>query len=295
MQKPRGLLTFDVEDWEHANFRQLDSADVRASVAESVRERRYAMDRNTDAWIGLLGTAGARSTCFVLGEFAERYPDAVRRLQAAGHEIATHGASHDLIYRMSRTEFREYLRRGIGQVAELTGQAPKGFRAPSWSVDPVRTPWLCEELELQGIQYDSSVFPVKTPLFGERDSPLRPYREGKILRVPVTVLTLAGLRLPFSSGAFFRLAPLAMIRWGLRRAVRLRLPLMVVLHPRELDPAHPRLPLKGWERSVHYARLESTVPKLTSLLGEFRWSGILEELASLERGTRESPSSNSPA
>src|SRR2546425_160084 len=92
-------LTLDVEDWEHANFSQLRGKEDE--VAASVRERRYGMDRNTDLWIELLGRAGATSTCFVLGQFAERYPDAVRRLARAGHEIASHGATHDLIYEMT--------------------------------------------------------------------------------------------------------------------------------------------------------------------------------------------------
>lgn len=276
--KPRGLMTLDVEDWEHANFSQL--AGKGAELATAVRARAYAMDANTDAWIRLLGEARARSTCFVLGEFAERYPSAVRRLAEAGHEIASHGATHDLVYDMTREGFREYLKRGLGTVGEVTGKAPQGFRAPSWSVHPARTPWFIEELARQGVRYDSSLFPVKTPLFGHGEAPLKPYWEEGVLRVPVTVLTAMGFRLPFSSGAFFRLAPLPLIRLGLRRADRGGFPVMVVLHPRELDPEHPRLPLRGWEAKVHYARLDSTVPKLRSLLGEFQWESILDRYGS---------------
>ncbi|MCM2321951.1 MAG: polysaccharide deacetylase family protein [Oligoflexia bacterium] len=273
-EKCTGLLTLDVEDWEHANFAQLEP--LRDPIARTVRERRYAMDANTDAWIALLAETGARSTCFVLGDFARRYPEAVKRLHAAGHEIASHGDTHALIYRMSREQFRVFLEKGLAAVGELIGETPRGFRAPSWSVDPKRTPWFCEELKARGLVYDSSVFPVRTPLFGQGDSPLAPYWEAGIYRVPVTVLTLGGFRLPFSSGAFFRLSPLPLIRHGLSRAGRAGLPVMVVLHPRELDPGHPRLPLRGWERSVHYARLGTTVPKLRSLLREFHWTSIAE-------------------
>jgi hypothetical protein len=105
---------------------------------------------------------------------------------------------------------------------------------------------------------------------------VRPYWEGSLLRVPVTVLTAAGARLPFTSGAFFRLAPLGLITRGLERAARQGLPRMVVLHPRELDAAHPRLPLEGWEGWVHYARLATTVPKLRVLLRRFEWRSIGE-------------------
>jgi polysaccharide deacetylase family protein (PEP-CTERM system associated) len=276
---PQAILTLDVEDWEHANFAQLDGQERH--LAEASRDRRYAMDANTDRWIELLGEVSARSTCFVLGDFARRYPEAVRRLARAGHEIASHGDTHHLVYRMDQSGFREYLKRGLGELGQLLGSAPVGFRAPSWSVSREKTPWFCEELARQGIRYDSSEFPVKTPLFGNSDAPLKPHREGGLLRVPVTVLTIGPVRAPFSSGAFFRLSPLALIRFGLKRAIRSGLPAMVVLHPRELDPAHPRLPLRGWEASVHYARLGSTEPKLRALLREFDWRSIRDVYGSV--------------
>jgi polysaccharide deacetylase family protein (PEP-CTERM system associated) len=276
MSKPEAMLTLDVEDWDHANFSQLKGQE--SAIASDVRAQRYRMEANTDRWIEVLGRAGARSTCFVLGEYAKRFPEAVKRLAQAGHEIASHGATHDLVYEMSQSDFREFLKKGIGALGDLLGKRPLGFRAPSWSVDE-RTPWVFEELEGQGIRYDSSVFPVKTPLFGQKNSRLEPHWAGRILRVPVTVLTIGPARLPFASGAFFRLSPLAIIRLGLHRAAKRGLPVMVVLHPRELDPGHPRLPLKGWESSVHYARLPATLPKLEALLPEFDWKPIAELFA----------------
>ncbi|MBK5228068.1 MAG: polysaccharide deacetylase family protein, partial [Actinobacteria bacterium] len=102
---PNGLLTFDVEDWHHANFAQLDGCvDEIRGLASSTR---YAMDENIERWIGITGAADTRSTCFVLGEFAEKYPAATKKLHDAGHEIASHSYSHELIYRMTRQEFRE--------------------------------------------------------------------------------------------------------------------------------------------------------------------------------------------
>ncbi|MGZ6371665.1 MAG: polysaccharide deacetylase family protein [Bdellovibrionota bacterium] len=273
MKTMHGLLTLDVEDWEHANFTQLESR--HEDITESVRARAYRMDANTDRWIELLGNHGARSTCFVLGEFAKRYPEAVLRLHRSGHEIGSHGPTHDLVYNMDRSAFREFLKRGLGELGELTGVRPVGFRAPSWSVDD-RVPWYQEELANARVRYDSSEFPVKTPLYGTGKGPLEPRTEQGVLRIPVTVLTLLGARIPFSSGAFFRLAPLPMIRAGFRQAKSRNRPAMVVLHPRELDPAHPRLPLKGWEGWVHYARLGSTIPKLEALLAEGKWTSIRE-------------------
>lgn len=273
MNPPSRVLTLDVEDWDHANYASLQGRELE--IQSSVKDRRYAMDSNIDLWIELLGKHQAKSTCFVLGEFAQRFPDAVRRLAKAGHEIASHGHEHLLIYEMNQLKFREFLKRGLGIVGDLVGTRPKGFRAPSWSVDE-RTPWFCEELALQGIVYDSSLFPVKTPLYGQKGTELKPYWVSSIFRIPVTVLVYGSLTIPFASGAFFRLSPLSLIRYGLNRAEKKNYPVMLVLHPRELDPMHPKLPIGGWQKSIHYANLNSTVPKLETLLSEKKWTSVLE-------------------
>lgn len=274
-------MTLDVEDWEHANFLQLDGQAER--VGALVRDARYRMDRATDIWLAEFAKVGATSTCFVLGDYARRYPESVKRLAAAGHEIACHGDTHDLVYRMDQASFRQWLARALGELGSLLGKPVQGFRAPSWSVSPEKTPWLIEELARAGLSYDASVFPAQMGLFGMPGAPLTPYREQGMLRIPVTLMTIAGKRLPFSSGAFFRLSPRWFLHWGLKRVLTQGRPAMVVLHPRELDPAHPRLPLSGLENWVHYARLSTTVPKLRSLLDPasgFRWRAIRDAFAS---------------
>ena len=272
--KKAAMLTLDVEDWEHANYSQLDQK--YSQIQSLVRSQAYAMDVNIDRWIQILEKHKAQSTCFVLGEFAKRFPQAVQKLAAQGHEIACHGETHALIHQMTQSQFRESLKRVLGVLGEITGKKPLGFRAPSWSVDPERTPWFCEELENAGILYDSSEFPIRTSLYGRRGAPLKPYWQGKILRIPVTVFALGPVRIPFASGAFFRLTPLSLIRLGFKRAESQTHPLMLVLHPRELDPHHPRLPMKGWEASIHYAKLETTVPKLEAVLALYQWTSIWE-------------------
>jgi polysaccharide deacetylase family protein (PEP-CTERM system associated) len=267
----KGVITLDVEDWDHANFEQLQIK--RERISTSVRGLKYAMDSNIDLWIRILGEFGVKSTCFVLGEFVKRFPDAVQRLDRAGHEIASHGPSHDLVYQMKQKQFREFLKRGLGALGDLLGKTPRGFRAPSWSVDE-RTPWFCEELAEQKIIYDSSLYPVKTPLFGQEDGPTAPFWDGQIFRIPPTVWRIGPFRIPVASGASFRILPLSFTRSGLKQAAQEKNSVMLVLHPRELDPIHPRLPLNGWEGKVHYAGLSSTLPKLKTLLSEMSWTTI---------------------
>lgn len=283
-QKSKSILTLDVEDWEHANFFQLAGKELE--IKNSVKSLNYKMDSNIEIWINTLHEYDVKSTCFVLGEFAQRFPHVVKKLFQAGHEISSHGYTHDLIYTMSQSQFREYLKKGLGILGDLLGIQPMGFRAPSWSVNE-KTPWFCDELAAQKIIYDSSLFPMKTPLYGHGAVGLKPFWEGGVFRVPATLFEIGALRIPFASGAFFRIMPLPLIQFGLKRALRKNLPSMVVLHPRELDPQHPRLPLQGWESVVHYWNLSSTLPKLHTLLGQMSWGSIHQIYADSLRGKNE--------
>lgn len=269
----RAYLSLDVEDWEHANFAELTPQ--REQIQAQVRDLRFPMDQAVRRWIEICAQHQVRSTCFVLGEFARRFPDVIRELARAGHEIASHGDTHDLVREMSHDQFREFLKRSIGTLQDLTGQPVKGFRAPSWSVPPQpQGRWVYEVLAECGIVYDSSVFSISTPLYGDPRAPLKPDQIVGVTRLPVGLLPG---RLPFSTGAFFRITPAWLQTWGLSRCARLGQIPQVVLHPRELAPEHPRLPLRGWKRAIHYAALSRVQPRLESLLPRFSW-GVLSEL-----------------
>lgn len=274
MSQPRAFLSLDVEDWEHANFAELTSR--RSEIDAQVLKVRYPMDRAVYRWIEILEQYSVRSTCFVLGDFARRFPDAVRALHHAGHEIASHGDRHDLVREMTPELFREFLKRSIDELTALTGAPVKGFRAPSWSIPRMpQAKWVYEILAEFGIAYDSSVFPVSTPLFGDPSAPLAPDSISGVVRIPVGLLPG---RLPFSTGAFFRLTPTFVQLWGLRHCANLGHVPQVVLHPREFMADHPRLPLLGWKRWVHYAALDRVEPRLHALLPRFSW-GLLSEFA----------------
>lgn len=273
----KAILTLDVEDWDHANYPQLKGREKE--ILHLRRMRAYPMEENIDRWIQICEKAGVTSTCFVLGEFAQRYPTVIRLLKEAGHEIASHGYSHQLVHEMDQPRFKEYLKFSMGIVGELLGEAPLGFRAPSWSAPAVdQCPWYVDELLEAGFRYDSSVFPARIPMIGHPGASLEVTNVRGLLRLPVSMVTWGGLRVPFSSGTFFRLMPEWGISWGLKQALRKNYPAMVVLHPRELDPDSPRLPLSGWENYTHHAGLSTVVPKLDKILPRFDWVQCREYL-----------------
>lgn len=281
MKRGKAFFTLDVEDWDHANYSQL--APLRAEISKGFYRKAYAMEKTMDRWMSLLEDHRVKATCFVLGEFARRYPSVVIKLKRAGHEIASHGYTHDLLSEMSRESFKEYLKQALGILGEITGDQPVGFRAPSWSADERRIPWFAEELEAQGILYDSSDLPVSIPPFNNGHLPTRPYRSGGVTRLPGSVVTLGKLRLPAGTGTFFRLFPRQWADYGLRQAMAQGRPPMIVLHPRELDPDHPKLPIRGLEGWTHYAFLKSTEPKLKWLFPRFEWGTLEDSLDSLKQ------------
>lgn len=260
------LLTFDVESWYHANY-----AEVQTELHSSARLNDTSSARGVYRWIELLAHQQRTSTCFVLGDFAAANPNLIRELANAGHEIATHLWSHDLAHTLGQVGFRESLARSKGTLEDLSGRAVYGLRCPSWSYNRDLMPWFEDEVLKQGIRYDSSIFPFKTFLFGD-DRPVE-FKSGLIEVLP-SVADLRVAMWPYLSGFFMRVTPKWMIHSLIKRAARRGEGAMIVLHPREMDPSHPRLKLRPDHHLIHYWALHSVEPKLTSLLSEYAWTSI---------------------
>lgn len=260
------LLTFDVESWYHANY-----AEVQTDLFTSTKPLDTSSARGVHRWIELLGQHQRTSTCFVLGEFAATHPELVRDLSNTGHEIATHLWSHDLAHTLGQLGFRKSLARSKKTLEDITGREVLGLRCPSWSYNRDLMPWFEDEVLSQGLRYDSSVFPFKTFLFGD-DRPIE-FKNGLIEVLP-SVADFAVTTWPYLSGFFFRVTPQWFIKILLKRASARSRGAMIVLHPRELDPDHPRLKLRFDHKLIHYWSLHSTETKLKSVLSEYAWTSI---------------------
>lgn len=236
-------------------------------------------ERNTFALLDLLDRHQTTATFFVLGWIAERFPGLVREIHRRGHEVASHGRDHQTLDRLNPQSFRSEVREQKALLEGLIQTSIRGYRAPSFSVTG-RTTWALQVLLDEGYRYDSSVFPVFHDRYGIPDAPRFPHEvvlNGGTLREfpPSTVAVLGLPNLPIGGGGYLRMYPFWLTRWGLRRINRVeRQPVMVYLHPWELDPDQPRIHASRLSRWRHYTNLHATARRLECLLREFRFGPI---------------------
>ncbi|MEN6433034.1 MAG: polysaccharide deacetylase family protein [Smithella sp.] len=263
-----GFLSVDVEEWFHI----LDDPAVPSLPNWAGLESR--LPHNIECILSILDEHKVTATMFWLGWAAEKYPALVRRCADGGHEIASHGYAHVLAYEVGRYKFREDLRHGKKIIEDIIGKEVFGFRAAGFGTT-TDTPWIFEEIREAGYLYDSSVFPAKRGHGGIADFRMEPHKintaKGVLLEIPQSVVEVYGRRISFFGGGYLRIAPIFLIKWGINKFQKSGLPLVVYVHPREVDPEHPRLPLKLHRRFKSYVNLKSTIPKLHWLCENYRF------------------------
>jgi polysaccharide deacetylase family protein (PEP-CTERM system associated) len=273
---PAAAMSIDVEEWYQVeNLRSVIAAD-------SWKRQQSRLERQMERMLLLMETWDVRATCFVLGSVAERTPSLVRRIVDAGHEIASHGYAHRLIYELDPAAFRGDVETSKRLLEDLTGERVIGYRAPSFSL----TEWALPVLRDAGFEYDSSLFGTSIPhgrygkvvLQGAEEGVART-REG-LAEVSLSCLRVGRYSLPWAGGGYFRLIPYPVFRAGIRRILGSRRPYIFYIHPWELDPQQPRVPgLKRSERLRHYLNLEKTEARWSSLLADFEWVTIRDLIA----------------
>jgi len=280
MAEIANAFSVDVEDYFQV------AALAEAISRDSWGERETRVERNTGLILDLLAERGIRGTFFVLGWIAERHPGLIRRISSAGHEVASHGFSHRLIYEQTPEEFREETLRSKRLLEDLIGAPITGYRAASFSITS-RSLWALDVLIDAGFQYDSSVFPIRHDRYGIPGASHSPGRisapSGRTLvEFPMSAASFAGVRIPVSGGGYFRLLPYWLTRSGLRRInAAERRPFTFYLHPWEVDPGQPRVRVSWLSRFRHYTNLHRCEDRLRRLLGEFRFTTMRETLQAL--------------
>lgn len=239
--------------------------------------------QNTERLLELFEQTDVRGTFFILGWVADRHPDLVRQIAARGHEIASHGYAHRLVYEQTAQEFREDIRRARAAIECAAGVPVRGYRAPSYSITE-QSKWALEVLAEEGYVYDASIFPIRHDRYGIPDAPRHPHSiacpTGVIWEVPGSTVRLGGVNFPVGGGGYFRILPYEWTRWGIRRLNRIeQRPAIFYLHPWEIDPEQPRLPGSALSRFRHYRNLGMTAERLRRLCDEFRFAPIEDVLA----------------
>ncbi len=270
-------MTIDLEPWHIVELlRKYPPEEKEEQIEEAVKPI-----------LDLLSKYKTRATFFVLGIVAEKYPQIVREIYDKGHEVASHAYSHKTLHELGEGNFEAEIQKSVRLLKSITGEAPIGFRAPTFSMDN-STSWVLRVLKQHGFKYDSSIFPTKTMLYGVPNAPLHPYRpstddvakhdpEGDIIEFPLSVVKL-GRNIPISGGFYFRALPLWFLRFAIRRVNMVR-PAIIYIHPWETYPETPRLnSMPLFSRFITYHGINSALKKVEGLLETFEFKPLREFL-----------------
>jgi polysaccharide deacetylase family protein (PEP-CTERM system associated) len=276
-------LTIDVEDYFQVNaFAQC----IDRSAWDSMP---YRVVNNTHRCLDLLDQYGLKATFFVLGWVAKRSPEIVREIQTRGHEIASHGYGHQLLYNIGPDAFRDDIRRSKHSLEDIAGVAVLGYRAPSYSITG-KSLWAFDILLEEGFRYDSSVFPVVHDVYGIPDAHRFPYSIeralGTLQEFPMSTYEFSlfgkNRRLGVAGGGYLRLLPVRFIEKSIRAINKKhKQPAVLYFHPWELDPEQPRIKAGFKSRFRHYHNLNRTEKKLQHLFNVFNFAPMEQILSKI--------------
>lgn len=260
-------LTIDVEDY----FQVSAFAPHIARSEWNIRECR--VEHNIQRILEMLAHRDIKATFFTLGWIAERYPQMIREIVQAGHELASHGYGHERASDQTDEAFFSDIQLAKIVLEDLTGCEINGYRAPSFSIGAGNL-WAFDCLARAGYRYSSSIYPIRHDHYGMPDSPRFAYevRPG-LIEVPITTLRVWSRNFPSSGGGYFRLLPYTLSRWMLQRVNTNDCESSVFyFHPWEIDTGQPRIAgIAHKTRFRHYVNIDRMEGRLKQLLGDFKW------------------------
>lgn len=270
-------LTFDIED-----YYQVEAFKDYIRYEEWPQYPSRVVD-NTRKITDILDECDVKATFFILGWIAERFPEMVKSLTDNGHEIATHGYAHQMVYKQTPEVFEEDLVKSIAVLERISGKKAIGYRAPTYSIVE-ESFWALDILIKHQLLYDSSIFPINHDRYGVPNGERFLYliqRDNKrtIIEFPLSTLRFWKWNFPIAGGGYLRLFPYWLIKGGLQWINRQQKPGIIYLHPWELDPDQPRIPNIPYATKIrHYINLHSTATKLRKLIRDFEFAPIRDVL-----------------
>jgi peptidoglycan-N-acetylglucosamine deacetylase len=264
----RNIMSVDLEDY---------FCDLPFSTWEKFEPK---VVENTETILGLFDQYNISATFFTLGYIAERFPELIEKIKSKGHELASHSYSHHDLRQITRADFEFDLKKSIQIIEKISGEKVLGFRAPFFSIEN-RNFWVFDILK-KYVKYDSSVFPVKTPLYGIPNAPRHMYKmnsldplhestTGELLEIPLSTIKFPFRNIPISGGFHLRFLPTQLIKWGFEKINKSGNPAICYIHPKDLDPKMLSIKEYGW---YYYWNLKGAKRKFESILKNFKFTSV---------------------
>ena len=268
-------MSVDVEDYfQVSNFEKL------APLAEWDKWE-LRVENNTKRILDIFAQFNIKATFFILGWVAEKVPSIVKTIASQGHEIASHGYHHQLVYNLTVDDFTADIRKTKEILEQLSGQEVIGYRAPSYSITR-KNFWALSALYESGYRYDSSIFPIHHHRYGIPEFCRFPttikLSKDKILReFPISTIKLFNKNFPVGGGAYARLFPLQFTLHSLNYINKHEnQPFIFYFHPWEIDPGQPKMNCGLFTRLRHYGNLSRMENKLRKICNKFKFSPLKE-------------------
>lgn len=274
------VMSVDVEDYYQV-------AALAKSVAVNEWEQYESrVVANTTRLLDLFAEKKVKATFFVLGWVADREPQLVKEIHSQGHEIASHGYSHQLIYNQTPDIFKEETIKSKALLEDLIGEEVLGYRAASYSITK-RNLWALDILAEAGFVYDSSIFPIRHDRYGIADAKTIPHKlttlnGAELIEFPLTTRRMGNLNIPVAGGGYFRLYPYFLTRHFLKGVNKKQDEQFVFyLHPWEVDPQQPRIEASWFSKFRHYNNLDKCESRLSKLMDDFNFTTMKTVLTEL--------------
>jgi peptidoglycan-N-acetylglucosamine deacetylase len=207
--------------------------------------------RTTYGVLEFLERVACAGTFFVVGTVAREFPDLVRAIARAGHEVAFHGYDHTPLDEDDPAAFARDTARGKHVIEDLTGRAVRGYRAPIFSLMK-NTTWCVDTLASLGFAYSASVLPGGSRHWGFPGAPREPFKwPSGVVELPVATTVVAGVPVPFLGGGYFRYFPMSLVLQRLNASTGGGL--WTYLHPYDCDAG------EGFHRVERTTAIESVI------------------------------------
>lgn len=276
MNAQKNIMSVDLEDY---------FCDLPFSEWKSYPSR---IEETTNVLLDLFAKHNATATFFSLGYIAEKFPHLIEKICSHGHEIATHGYSHLDLRKISKDDFESDLTKSINILENISKEKIQGFRAPFFSINS-KNLWVFNILK-KYVTYDSSIFPVRTPLYGipqaprfiykmKTQNPFEANHDGTLFEIPPATFHFPPFgNIPIAGGFHWRFLPLQVIQIGIKKINKDGYPAMCYIHPKDLDKNMPQIPQYGRE---YYWGLKKSLKKFETILKNFKFISARDAIQNL--------------